>query len=425
MKVDPDRMRRTWDAMCTDIGERLAGTEAEARAAAAIVAALEQAGCTGSRMESFACRSRRGARVSVEAGMNAGPWHQVEAQAVTGAASTPGVVEGPVAWLEMPEQADRLRSGSLEGRICVLYGPLPEIAEHHRLLVEARPLAVVHVDHRLPFSWAKADGTYPQWVRRYGFPPVVTVPFTDAWRWREARLRLRVSVEMTMVDALSANVAAERVGSGPGLVLISAHHDTQAGNVGADDNASGVVALIELAHMLAPTRRTFRFVSFGAEEQLSVGAAAYVEAHREEMEDIDLVINFDSIASPLGHHGVVCAGDPSLARYAQARMQAAGLPVATNRRPNPFSDHFPFTVHGVPALWYYRENFPGGRWQHHSPHDNLENVSVRVVAEVVEAAAALIADVASGETLPFTRGPDLDARGQTLAYARELYGGIE
>ena len=119
------------------------------------------------------------------------------------------------------------------------------------------------------------------------------------------------------------------------------------------------------------------------------------------------------------------AGLARAARYAQARMQAAGLPVATNRRPNPFSDHFPFTVHGVPALWYYRENFPGGRWQHHSPHDNLENVSVRVVAEVVEAAAALIADVASGETLPFTRGPDLDARGQTLAYARELYGGIE
>jgi Zn-dependent M28 family amino/carboxypeptidase len=49
-------------------------------------------------------------------------------------------------------------------------------------------------------------------------------------------------------------------------------------------------------------------VSFGAEEQLSVGSAAYAVAHRKEMPGIGVVFNPDSVASPLGHHSVVRAG---------------------------------------------------------------------------------------------------------------------
>jgi Zn-dependent M28 family amino/carboxypeptidase len=42
--------------------------------------------------------------------------------------------------------------------------------------------------------------------------------------------------------------------------------------------------VLELARLLQPRprRRTIRLISFGAEEQLSVGSTAYVRAHREE-----------------------------------------------------------------------------------------------------------------------------------------------
>jgi Iap family predicted aminopeptidase len=423
---DEKRMETDWKMLCEDIGERLAGTTEEERAARYVLSRLQEAGCVNAHLEPFDCRSRRGATVSVEVDAGQG-WRAVECAAVTGSGSTRGVVEGEAVWFEMPEQAGTLKPGSLKGRIGILFGPLPEVVEHHIALVQAEPLAVVHVDHRLPFGWAKNDGTYPLWVEKHGFPPLVTVPYLEAWAWRRAdRLRVRVQMDMDMVEGQSQNVVAELPGEGEdsGMLLVCAHHDSQAGNVGADDNASGVVAILELARMLKgrKLKRTVRFISFGTEEQLSVGAAQYVQAHRQELDGIGLMVNFDSVASPLGHHQLFCAGKPQLARYALDRLKESNFHVQLKREAVPFADHFPFTVYGVPALWFFRANFPGGRWQHHSVHDNLENVSVRVLSDLVGAACGLIVHAATIQKLPFQRGLDPVIREKTLLFARTLVG---
>lgn len=67
------------------------------------------------------------------------------------------------------------------------------------------------------------------------------------------------------------NVAGEVKGHGPNsnhILIIGAHYDTAVGTPGADDNASGVAALLELARMTAlrPAGRTIRFVAFSLEE---------------------------------------------------------------------------------------------------------------------------------------------------------------
>jgi Zn-dependent M28 family amino/carboxypeptidase len=49
-----------------------------------------------------------------------------------------------------------------------------------------------------------------------------------------------------------ANVTAIREGAEPAALAVIAHHDTVAGSGGADDNGSGVIALVELARLLAP-----------------------------------------------------------------------------------------------------------------------------------------------------------------------------
>jgi Zn-dependent M28 family amino/carboxypeptidase len=56
--------------------------------------------------------------------------------------------------------------------------------------------------------------------------------------------------------------------SGDGLLIVGAHYDTVAGSPGADDNASGVAGLLELARLASerPLRRTARFVAFSLEE---------------------------------------------------------------------------------------------------------------------------------------------------------------
>lgn len=412
--------------LASTIGERRAGTVAERRAADYIAARFAAAGTAPPGIEEFPCQSLRAARATVQE-RRGRVWRNVAARPLVGAPGTPGVVRGEIAWLELPENAPRLRPGSLRGKVAAVFGPLPTSAPMHRALLAAAPLAVIHVDDRLPFPWTKNDGVYPHWVHRHGMPPTLTVPYTEAWRWRRDGVReLRVDVHVDLHAATSQNVIAEIPGRDSALppLVLTAHHDTQCGNPGADDNASGVVCLLALARALAGTslRRTVRCISFGTEEQLSVGSAAYVARHRRESARAGLVINFDSVASPLGHWEMYVAGHPGLTRYTRRRLAAGGLDVAVKPEIIPFSDHFPFNRAGAPSLWFMRTNFPGGRWQHHSHHDTLENVSAAEVLKLLQAVYPLITDLAQRSRWPFPGGLPAAQATTVRRLGRELFG---
>ena len=425
--VNQKMLLRDWRVLCEDIGERRAGSAAERRAAEFVARRWTELGLTPPVIEAFPCTSLVRARSRVQA-WSGGRWRTVEAQTLVGAPGTPDgrPVEGEIVWLELPENLPLLECGALRGKFAVIFGPLPTRAEQHRKLVAAEPVAVIHVDERLPFPWAKSDGVYPTWVQRHGMPPMATVPYTDAWQWRLAGVRrLRVQIEVTLRAAHSQNVVAEISGREPRLpaLVLTAHHDTQCGNPGADDNASGVVALFALAQMLAerPHRRTIRFVSFGCEEQLSVGSAAYVQAHRAEMSAHGLVVNFDSIASALGHLELWRTGSDALGELAVGQLARSGVQVRTSGEVTPFFDTFPFNAGGVPSLCFYRSNFSGGRWQHHSRHDTLANVSAEEVLRLVRAVAPLVGDLASRRAWPFARAIPAGQAREVRRLADELF----
>lgn len=423
-----DEISRDWQVLCRDIGERRAGTAEEQRAAEYVARRFTEAGASRVTTEKFPCTSRRSSIVEVDERHGRG-WRRLESASLVGAPGTPGgrPVTGELAWLELPENGPRLRPGSLRNRIVAIFGPLPTSVQLHRRLVAAAPLAVVHVDERLPFAWTKNDGVYPHWVRRFGMPPTVTVPYTDAWRWRRDGMReLKIRVVIDQPPAESQNVIAEFAGTSPGLpaIALTAHHDTQCANVGADDNASGVVALLALARVLARTRRrrSVRLISFGAEEQLSVGSFAYVSRHRIRPDQVGFVINFDSVSSPLGHWVMSLAGDPALARFASRRLAARDLDVAITPEVIPFSDQFPFNRVGVPSVWFMRTNSSGGRWQHHSAHDSLENVSVEEVRRLLAAVHPFAEELARSAKWPFAAQLPAAQLATARRIGRELFG---
>jgi hypothetical protein len=95
----------------------------------------------------------------------------------------------------------------------------------------------------------------------------------------------------------SANlVAATQNRSADREIILSAHIDS-AGTPGAQDNASGVAVLLELARTLPKLHLPFRlrFVFFGAEEVGLLGSQAYVDRHREDLRRCELMFNMDSV----------------------------------------------------------------------------------------------------------------------------------
>jgi aminopeptidase YwaD len=272
---------------------------------------------------------------------------------------------------------------------------------------------------------------FPAYTRALGAVPTLNVAYQDAWNWRvKGADAARIVVEGGMREGSSGNVIAELPGAGDGggIIYLGAHHDTQADSVGADDNASGVAGLLELAKVLAPLprRRTLRFVSFGAEEQLSVGSAWHVRHRRTEIErEAKIIFNLDSYGSWMGWTELVLNGPPELEDSIREYFESHELYVNTPKSICPYADHFPFVAAGVPGITMWRNNCTSGRFFHHRPDDDPSRVSRDLMADLLDSVAAWVADRAREPQWPFPRsipGP------QALEVARfweDLFGGWE
>lgn len=105
----------------------------------------------------------------------------------------------------------------------------------------------------------------------------------------------------------------------PGLrqkspILVGAHYDTVPGSPGADDNATGVAVLLELARAIAtdPAPYPLRLVAFDLEE-LGVGSKIYAESLRQQGQKLRLMISLEM----LGY----CDRRPNSQRYPASFLQ--------------------------------------------------------------------------------------------------------
>lgn len=116
-------------------------------------------------------------------------------------------------------------------------------------------------------------------------------------RWRE----LGYAVVREAVRGKVDNLSADLVG-GPGIVLLGAHYDSCWDAPGADDNASGVAAMLEVARLLAGRRlsHTVRFVAWANEEppdfqQDGMGSLVAARNARARNDDLVAVLALDAV----------------------------------------------------------------------------------------------------------------------------------
>ncbi len=98
------------------------------------------------------------------------------------------------------------------------------------------------------------------------------------------------------------NIQAEFPGNSPEIVLVGAHYDSVFGSPGANDNGSGVAALLALARRFAaqPNEKTVRFVAFVNEEPGyfqtgQMGSYVYAAGCRQRGDQIRAMISLETI----------------------------------------------------------------------------------------------------------------------------------
>ncbi len=176
----------------------------------------------------------------------------------------------------------------------------------------------------------------------------VSVPAGDSWGTPVKKGR-------------SVNVIAEPRGFDPEErhVVIGAHLDTVAVSPGAEDNASGVAVLLELARLAAerPPGLPVQFVAFGAEEPRGSGDARHhfgsqqhvADLSREQRGAVRAMVSLDRVGVDAGYVPVCRGGPAGSDLRAELRAAARRVDVRTRACVNRSSDHWSYEKAGIPA----------------------------------------------------------------------------
>lgn len=219
------------------------------------------------------------------------------------------------------------------------------------------------------------------------FPGGYFQPFQFYHRWTKTAYEGR-----NLIAYAAGTVYPDR------YIVLSAHYDhvgLQGGQIhnGADDNASGASALLELARYFAahPPRHSIIFAAFDAEELGLQGAAAFVDEPPVPLEHIRCNLNMDMIGRNAANELYVCgtrhypflrpplealALHSALAiRFGHDDPQAGPREDWTNS-----SDHARFHQQGIPFLYFGVEDHE----DYHRPSDTFEKIMPGFVAPAAE-----------------------------------------
>lgn len=422
--ASPTRIEADLRVLCEDIGCRLAGSPNEARAAQYIASQYRALGLE-TEIQEFPCvcwecrqatlQARRGRR-----------WVDIPIQPNTQSPSTPGMIESELVYLETAHPWD-MEGRDLTGKVGLLFGSAYASLERMQRLCDSGLAALLYVDERFPTDEKVASGLIAGWIDHLTLP-TATVPYLRAWDLvRDGVREVRLQLDMHNFLSQSQNVVAVLPGRRklPPLV-IGGHHDCVATNVGAEDDGSGVAITLELARLLSPSRpwRPVRFVSFGWEENLSEGARHYVVHPANRAETSALMVNIDSVGCWMGSDEVWVTGDAQLRAFVRRHLEARRFVAKLKPEITPFSDHYPFNLAGVPTVWLYRSNCPGGRWYHHSRLDTMDKLDMARLARTTDLVASMVHELAHSASLPFSRAIPTPQRRQIERYRKELFDPI-
>jgi len=211
-------------------------------------------------------------------------------------------------------------------------------------------------------------------------------------------------------------IATKAADTDADILVISAHHDSVGSAYGANDNASGVAALLAVAEAVKdlPTDTELRFISFTDEENGKNGSRFYMdslpEAERERMiGDIQL-----DMLGGLGSQGItLCTTDGGANWLTRLlRKQDSGFTVGTETA----SDHTSFQLAEIPAVLVTQT---GRGYLYHTIADTANHLDLDAVNRAAKAVACAVEEVISGDTPSYRETAREQAEGYTYRQTRQ------
>lgn len=324
------------------LGPRWCGEEGERRAAGWLAERFREVGLSGVRTEPFMVRTWQPVKAALRLGGTA-----VSCQAIWYSADTPpGGVEAEAVYLGYGFDHD-FAGVDLQGKVAVVssrillnYYPTHSLLQTYRRVARTGAVGYVALLDAPPGVAPRYNHIHEDEVP---FPlPGVEILGDDA-RAVERMLsasktsgepaRVRLEVEGRLAEGETADVLGFLPGSTDRWVIVGSHYDSV--GPGAVDNAAANAVLVALAREMAggragPRERGIVFLAVPGHE-INVGARAFVERHRDILDEADCFLGLDGAAAdgyswweggivPSGldeQRGINCTSNPVLLRIAR------------------------------------------------------------------------------------------------------------
>lgn len=229
-----------------------------------------------------------------------------------------------------------------------------------------------------------------------------------------ATMEVIASIEMELKFRKGYNVLAQINNNATQTVIIGAHYDHlgygedknsldgKSGiHNGADDNASGTAAVLELARMLqkGPTSQNYLFMHFSGEELGLLGSKYWIQ-NPTTKQPINYMINMDMIGryDPAKKLTIGGYGTSPVWKEVLDKVPNRGLLIQYDSTGSGPSDHASFYRNGTPVLFF----FTGSHADYHKTTDDWEKIQYNAQKDIVRLIFDVISETGTKSKLPFT-----------------------
>jgi len=242
-----------------------------------------------------------------------------------------------------------------------------------------------------------------------------------------ATLDIKLKTEIGEKKRTGNNVIGYLDNGAPSTIIIGAHYDhlgygedgnsmdrtgTKAIHNGADDNASGTAAMIELARLLKQSKNkknNYLFIAFSAEELGLNGSKFFTENAPIDLKTVNYMINLDMVGRMNDSSHVVTVGgygtSPAWAEILTPLNKKLPFTIKIDSSGTGPSDHTSFYRKDIPVLFF----FTGLHTDYHRPSDDANKINYLGELQIVKYIASVIDGSSAKGKLAFTKTREIQS----------------
>ena len=240
-------------------------------------------------------------------------------------------------------------------------------------------------------------------IGRTSIPVIIAKPSLQNYLISQSDGNIQLKVSVKKIDKTGYNVAAIIDNEAENSIILGAHYDhlgmggetsryhgPSAIHNGADDNASGVAAIIELAYELKdkPLNYNIIIMSFSGEEKGLLGSSALIRNHDVDRSKTVAMLNFDMVGRLDSAHDLTVFGTGTANEWDSIMNMIHKDDLNIKPAPSGIggSDQMSFYLDSIPVLFF----FTGFHNDYHTPSDDAEKINYQGIKYVVDYALDII-----------------------------------